>query len=471
MRSVTALIGAGLVVSSLAAASAFQGGSARGAVLFEGARLLTGDVGVAIDNSAFVMENGRITRVGRKGEVPLPAGGTRVDLTGKTVMPALIDMHNHIGWTDQRTGIATKTSFDRANVVDHLQRYAYYGIAAALSMGLDRWDKDPDLPYQLRNEIIPNAARFLTVGRGIAATPMAGPVAEYRLGVPYGAQTEAEGIQHVHELRDRKVEMIKIWVDDRQGSVPKLQPNVYRAIINEAHKNNMRVVAHIFNLADAKDLLKANVDGFAHGVRDRDVDDEYMAILKQHPKVWEGPNLPGRALPPEEAAEEITWLSETLPPSQIARMRQQLAARQAGRGRSNNPPSGMPADMFGIQCRNLRRVHDAGMIIGLGTDADRDIGYSVHQELADMVYCGLSPAEAVTAGTKTSASLLKLDQLGTIAAGKSADFIVLNANPLDDIRNTRKIDKVYLRGVEVDRAGLRKSLSTEEARTSTAAAR
>src|SRR2546429_3069644 len=108
-------------------------------------------------------------------------------------------------------------------------------------MGLDRWVANPELPYQLRNEIIPNAARFLTVGRGIAATPMAGPVADYRLGVPYGAQTEAEGIADVHALKARNVEMIKIWVDDRLGTVPKLQPNVYQAIINEAHRNGMRV--------------------------------------------------------------------------------------------------------------------------------------------------------------------------------------------------------------------------------------
>ena len=142
-------------------------------------------------------------------------------------------------------------------------------------MGLDRWDVNPDLPYQLRNEIIPGAARFLTVGRGIAATPMAGPTADYRLGVPYGAQTEAEGRTLVHELQARKVEMIKIWVDDRLKTVPKLQPNVYRAIINEAHRNGMRVVAHIFALEDGKDLLKSGIDGFAHGVRDRDVDEEY----------------------------------------------------------------------------------------------------------------------------------------------------------------------------------------------------
>jgi imidazolonepropionase-like amidohydrolase len=335
-------------------------------------------------------------------------------------------------------------------VIDHLQRYAYYGVAATLSMGLDRWDVNPDLPYQLRNEIIPNAA-----GRGIAATPMAGPVADYRLGVPYGAQTEAEGRAVVHELQARKMEMIKIWVDDRLKTVPKLQVNVYEAIIDEAHRAGMRAVAHIFALEDAKQLLKSGVDGFAHGVRDQDVDEEYLRILKQHPKVWEGPNLPPRTTTREEAAAEIAWVSETLPPSQIKRMRDELASR---------PASTASADaFFGIQCRNLKKVHDAGMILGLGTDANTDIGWGVHVELADMVFCGLTPAEAIVAGTRTSAEILKLNDLGTVAAGKSADFIVLDANPLDNITNSRKINKVYQRGAAVDRPALRAALSAEAA--------
>jgi imidazolonepropionase-like amidohydrolase len=405
------------------------------------------------------VENGKFTRVGRKGDVQLPAGAMRADLTGKTVIPALIDIHNHLGWTNHKTNQATKTSFTRELVIDHLQRYAYYGVAAALSMGLDRWDVNPELPYQLRNEIIPNAARFLTVGRGIAATPMAGPTADYRLGVPYGAQTEAEGRALVQTLHAKNVEMIKIWVDDRQKTVPKLAVNVYEAIINEAHKNRMRVVAHIFNLEDGKQLLKSGVDGFGHGVRDQDVDEEYLRIVKQHPKTWVGPNLPGRTLSAEETAAEITWLTETLPPSQIKRMRDQLASRQAAAGQG--PGGAGPSDMFGIQCRNLKKVHDAGMIIGLGTDGNGDIGSSAHTELADMVFCGLTPAEAIVAGTRTSADILKLDQLGTVAAGKSADFVVLDANPLDNILNTRKISKVYQRGTAIDRAALSKAFTTE----------
>jgi imidazolonepropionase-like amidohydrolase len=438
-----------------------------GTTLYEGARLINGEGGAPVENSAFLVENNRFTRVGRRGEIQAPAGAARVDLTGKTVIPTLIDVHNHIGWTNQKTGVATTTSFNREIVVDHLQRYAFFGFAAAMSLGLDRWNVNPELPYQLRNEVIPNAARFMTVGRGIAATPMAGPPVDYRLGIPYGAETPAEGRQRVQELKAKNVEMVKIWVDDRNGSVPKLQVPVYEAIIDEAHKNNMRVVAHIFNLEDGKQLLKSGVDGFAHGVRNMDVDAEYLAIVKQHPKTWTGPNLPGRQLSVEEQSAQIDWLTDALPPSAIKRMRDQLAARQAGGrggrggGGRGGAGGGQPADMFGIQCRNLKKVHDAGMILGLGTDGNGDIGWGGHVELADMTLCGLTPAEAIVAGTKTSAEILKLNDLGTVAPGKTASFVVLDANPLDDIKNTRKIVRVFFGGKEVDRARLKAQFTAE----------
>jgi len=416
---------------------------AGGGVLFDGERLIVGD-GRVIESAAVLVQNNRIARVGRKGEVPLPPGATRVDLTGKTVMPAIIDPHNHLGYTNQKTGASSKENFTRATIVDHLQRYAYYGVAATMSMGLDRWDVNPELPYQLRNEVIPNAALFLTVGRGIAATPMAGPTASYRLGVPYGAQTEAEGRKEVEELVARKVPIIKIWVDDRLGTVPKLQPNVYRAIIDEAHKRNTRVVAHIFALEDGKDLLKAGVDGFAHGVRDKDIDGEYMSIVRQHPNVWVEPNLPEQP----EGPESLDWIADTIPAAQLKRMKDALAARTPAQAKAL-------ADAFGIQCRNLKKIRDAGVKIAFATDAGVDIAWTAHTELADMVQCGLTPAEAIMAATRTAAEVIKSDQLGIVAAGKSADFIVLDANPLELIANTRKINKVYLRGQEVDRAALR----------------
>jgi len=414
------------------------GGSA---TLFEGARLIVGDGSPVIENSAFLVQGDTITWVGKRGERQSPAGATRVDLTGKTVMPSLIDGHNHMGLVNERDGTNTKANYTRDNMIDQLERYAYFGTAVVLSMGLEA---DQELAYKLRDEVIPNAARFMTVGKGIAATSMAGPPGEARLGIPSGAATEDEGRQRVRDLKARGVKFVKIWVDDREGAVPKLKPNVYRAIIAEAHASNMQVLAHLSRtsgLEDAKDLLKAGVDGFVHTVRDRDVDDEYIALVKAHPKVWTGPNIPG----PGTTMEEVNILAETLPANQIARMRQQVQAREAKGIRTN--------DLFELHCRNFRKIHDAGMIIGLGTDGTGD-GFGAHEQIASYARCGMTPSEAIVAATSTNARLLGLDKLGTIAAGKEASFNVLDADPLQDILNTRKISSVYLRGKQVDRKAL-----------------
>jgi imidazolonepropionase-like amidohydrolase len=255
--------------------SASDTGAQRGAgtaIWFEGARLIVGDGSAPVESSAFLVEDESITWVGRPGQRQPPPGAARVDLSGKTVMPSLIDGHNHIGLVNEKTGSNSKANYRRDNLVDQLERYAYYGVAAAMSMGLEA---DPGLAYELRDQVIPNAARFLTVGKGIAATSIGGPTGEPRLGIPYGARTEKQGRDRIKELHANGVRFVKIWVDDRNGDVPKLQPNVYRAIIAEAHANKMEVLAHLSRtsaLADAKDLFRAGIDGFVHLVRDRDVD-------------------------------------------------------------------------------------------------------------------------------------------------------------------------------------------------------
>jgi imidazolonepropionase-like amidohydrolase len=417
--------------------------AAPSAILFEGARLIADASQPPIESSAFVVTGDAITAVGEKGRVEAPAGARRVDLTGKTVMPALVDAHSHLGYTDVKGMTTAAANFTRDNLVDHLRRYAYYGIAATLSMGVDRGE----LPYEIRAAPVTGAALFRTAGRGMAL-PNAGPGAEYRRDAAYGVSTEAEARAAVRELAARRVDIVKIWVDDRDGTVPKLPPPMYRAIIDEAHTNGLRVSAHIFDLADAKELVHAGIDGFAHGVRDRDVDDELLALMKAHPNVWVIPNLPER-----ETGDDYAWLADTVPQAEIDRLRKAAASRTPAAARQAR-------ELYEVQARNLKRLSDAGAVIAYGTDAGVSVGWNALTELSDMAAAGMTPAQVLTAATKTSAAILKLDRLGTIAAGKSADFVVLDANPLDSLDNARRISRVYLRGQEVDRAALRAAWTT-----------
>jgi imidazolonepropionase-like amidohydrolase len=385
---------------------------------FEGARLIAGDGSVPIEDSAFIVEKDRITQVGRKGELQVPAGAARVDLTGKTVMPAIIDLHTHMPRT-------------RETLVDGLRRQAYWGIGAALSLGQD----EGDLPFEMRENPTPGAALFRTAGRGIVMP--GGQPGGAQNKIPYLITTEAEGRMAAQELAARKVDIVKIWVDDRNRTVKKLTPAMYGAIIDEAHKNNLRVTAHIWDLEDAKGLLRAGLYGFAHSVRDKDLDEEAIALFKERPNVFVTPNLPD----PDGVVRDLTWI-DSVPPEALKKLQEAEASRKPD-----------PREQSRVQFGNLAKLNALGTIIALGTDSNT--GWGAHAEMADMVSAGMTPAQVIVAATRTSAEILRLADHGTIAMGKRADFIVLDANPLDDITNTRRIARVYLRGTEVDRSALR----------------
>ncbi len=382
-----------------------------GVTVFEGAYLIVGDGGT-IDNATFIVDGDQLAVVGRTGKVDVPNGAARVDLRGRTVMPAIIDTHVHLGTA-------------REELIEDLQRKAFYGVGVVMSLGRDAGD----LAYQIRAEPVPDAARFRTAGRGITR-PEPG-----RTDIPFWVKTEEEARAAVRELAELNVDLVKVWVDDRDGQYEKMTPELYGAVIDEAHQHDLRVTAHIYALDDAKGLLHAGIDAFAHGVRDQDVDDEFVSLIKTHPNVVLVPNLSSRGI-----ADDLSWLSETIPADELDRM--QAAAI--------NRPEAQAS--FAIQARNLDRLNRESVVIAFGTDGSA--GWSPHVEMADMVAAGMTPDEVIVAATRNSAELLGLTDVGTLEAGKSADFVVLGANPLEEITNTRKIESVYLRGQAVDRSDL-----------------
>jgi imidazolonepropionase-like amidohydrolase len=225
-------------------------------------------------------------------------------------------------------------------------------------------------------------------------------------------------------------------VDDRDHTVTKLSPELYRTAIDEAHKHHLRVIAHIFTLEDAKGVFRAGVDAFAHSVRDKDIDDEFIKMMKTRPNMIVDPNLPDRGVKVDRS-----WLRDSMTAAEFQKVQAE----------SKDDPKAQ--QFFGIQSRNLAKLNAAGIKIALGTDGP--IPWAAHEEMADMVASGMTPAQVLVAATRNAAELMGLSDAGTITARKSADFVVLDANPLDDITNTRRIATVYLRGTEVDRGALR----------------
>ena len=416
---------------------------------YEGARLLTGlPAAPPIDDAVLLVADGAVTAVGARRELTPPAGAQRVDLSGQTVMPALVSLHGHVGFQDGLSYAAA--NYTRANILDHLRRYAYYGVGTIVSLGTDAGDIAIDIRGEQATGLA-STARLRTAGRGLAA-PNAGPGALALRSSAYGVTSEEEGRRYVAELAARDVDVIKIWVDDRGGTVQKLAPALYRAIIDEARGRGLRVVAHVFYRDDAWELVRAGVDGLAHLVRDREMDAALIAAIAAR-GVFVMPNLgvSERRLHADAPGWlDDSFLAESVPAAVRRRAAESLRA-QAG-------DAAGARERYAAMERSLEKLAAAGARVVLGADSgvrDHFFGYAEHRELELMVEAGLTPAEAIVAATSRAAAVLGLRDVGSLAAGKSADFIVLDADPLDDITNTRRLAAVYLRGAPVDRPALR----------------
>ena len=412
--------------------------------------LIDGNGGPAVPNTALIATDGRITWVGPAGDLKAPAGAPVQDLAGKFVMPGLIDLHTHVSNSDVVMQDPVRF-FTREGVTRDLHLYASYGTTSVASLGTDQ----KPLVYEMRAEQRkgrPNVARIFTAGRGFTVKDGFPTNKGNVPGIPYEPSTPAEAAAQMEELAAERPDVVKIWVDDRFGDFKKTPIEISQAIIDVAHKHGIKVIAHVYYLNDAKQLAAAGLDAFGHSVRDTAVDDELIQLIKKH-GTWVIPTLYR-----EWATFKFEEPGPLLADPFFARA---LDTRQEEVLKSPEYHKALTGDKYfprypGIlktATENLKRLADAGVRIGYGTDSGvltRFEGFGEHMELELMVGAGLTPAQVITAATKSSAEFLgQQKDLGTLEQGKWADLIVLRADPLANIKNSRQIDAVYIAGNKV----------------------
>jgi len=399
-------------------------------IAFTGARVIDGTDRAPIDNATLLVRGGKIVAVGAASAVTVPAGAQRVPLAGKTVIPGLINAHGHVGNT---VGME-QGHYSADNVARDLKTYAAYGITTVFSLGDD----------QAAGIAARDAQRTPTLNR--ARLFVAGPV--------LAPKSLDEARKLVDEDAAMKVDIVKIRVDDNLGTTPKMAPDIYKAVIDQAHKKGLRVAVHLFYLDDAKAVLDAGADFIAHSVRDTAVDDQFIAMLKRR-NVCYCPTL---------MREVSTFVYESTPPwfadplfLKHADMAAVEALKQPARQQAMANSKSAQRYKAGLEVanRNLKKLSDAGVPIAMGTDTGppaRFQGYFELMELEMMAKAGLTPRQVLASATRDAARCMKLDsELGTLEPNKWADFVVLDADPLADISNVRKINAVYVAGNAVAR--------------------
>jgi len=415
--------------------------------ILENFTLIDGTGRPPVAAAALVVRDGKIDYAGPKAQMQAPADAERLDLAGKYVMPGIIDLHVHLG--NVKGLVQDPKFFTRENLSEQLRTYAWYGVTAVVSMGTDA-----DLIYQVRAEqraARPTLTRIFTAGRGFTnknGYPSSVPGMK---SVPLEVESAEDVRRAVAHLADRRVDVVKIWVDDHLGKEPKISMELCRAIIEQAHKHNLKVAAHIFYLEDAKKLVEAGVDALAHSVRDRAVDRELISMMKKR-GTWLIPTLT-REVSTFVYAKPHPFLDDPFftrmaDPQVIATLKSPEYQKKL----QADPNLGLYEEFLRTAQKNLQAISAGGVKVGFGTDTGppaRFSGYFDHWETELMAEAGMSPAEIIRSATGGAAEYLGAKDLGTLEKGKWADMVVLAANPLDNIRNTRSIESVWIAGNRV----------------------
>jgi imidazolonepropionase-like amidohydrolase len=410
--------------------------------VFRDFTLIDGTGAAPRPHAAMVVGSGRIQWIGPVSKLPrVPPNSEVIDAAGKFVMPGIINLHGHLGNVIDLKQDASY--FTRENVARNLHTYAMYGVTTLLSLGTDQ-----DLIFGMKEEQRsgrPGTTRIFTAGRGFTAKNGIGAMA----GVTRAPETAEDAEKQVLEAAAKHPDFIKMWVDDGLGKRKKMAPEISRAIIEAAHRQGIRVTAHIFYLQDAKQLVDEGLDALAHSVRDQPVDDELIASMKRH-GTWQQAATLTREVSTYVYARTPDFVTDPFFSRAVSELTLQTLKDPAYQQRfAADPDLPRYEAMLPMAQRNLKKLADAGVPIGFGTDTGppgRFPGYFEHWELELMVQAGLTPMQAIDAATGSAAKFLKRTDLGTLEAGKWADFLVLAKNPLEDIRNTRTLERVYVGG-------------------------
>jgi imidazolonepropionase-like amidohydrolase len=406
-----------------------QTGMAADVKAFVGAAIYDGTGKPLIANATLVETDGRITAVGPSSRVKAPKGAQTINVSGKTIVPGLISGHAHTADVSGKiTGLTEESTLQQLGV------YARYGITTVFSLG-----GELPLAFKLRD-----AQDTPTLNR--SRIYVAGPVIV--------GKTPEEVRAMVDKVADMKPNYIKMRVDDNLGRTPKPAPEIYRAAIDEAHKRGLRFFVHYFYLDDAKDLLRSGADFLAHSVRDREVDDDFMTLAKKT----------GVCYSPTLTRELSTFVYESTPaffsdPFFLKEADPQLIAQlqdpKNQQAMHNNKSGQAYKAALPTAERNLKKLSDAGIPIVMGTDsgasADRFEGYFEHLEMQMMAESGMTPEKILKSATSDAASCMKINNIGTLEVGKWADLVVMDKNPLEDIKNTETISSVWIAGNQVKR--------------------
>ncbi len=430
-----------------------KAGEPQGTVLFRGVQLIDGTGAPARSGVSVLVRDGRIAAVGNDAEITLPDDAREINLAGKTLMPGLISAHSHLAAS---TGLLDGTYTDdsaHAAALDQLRQYQRFGVTGIAVLGATG-----DLVNRLHEEqrrgradgasLLPGSDRGIGVQGG--APPMSLTDAQI-----YRPETPEQAREAVRDSARRPTAMVKLWIDDfRQigRELPKMRPEIYEAVIEEARTNDLKVAAHVYYLDDAKALLHAGADIIAHGVRDQAVDEEFIELMKAN-NAWYIATLVVDesffVFADQPRLLDDPVLASAVTPTQLEQWR---SAEWRGQVQ-NNLSYRLWREGVATGQDNLKRLVEAGVNVTFGTDSganpQRVPGYAEHRELLLSVGAGLEPVEAIALATGQAAAALGLSDRGVIAPGRRADLIVLSGDPSQDIAVMASIEQVWQAGREV----------------------